>query len=93
MRLEQASRALIRGTKDLGDALQEIASGILADIGKQLLSFGVKSAFSSLLAGSFADGWTSTSWQGQPSLGSKALSSLSLTLQARSTAMSRRSRR
>ena len=56
---------LIKGTKDLGDALQEIASGILADIGKQLLNFGVKSALGSLLPG-FADG-------GRPPVGEVSL--------------------
>ena len=39
---------LITGTKDLGESLQEIASGVLADIGKQLLSFAVKTGLQAL---------------------------------------------
>jgi hypothetical protein len=42
---------LINGTKDLGESLQEIASGVLADIGKQLLSFGVKMGLQALTGG------------------------------------------
>lgn len=42
---------LINGTKDLGESLQEIASGVLADIGKQLLSFGVKTGLQALTGG------------------------------------------
>ena len=43
---------LINGTKDLGESLQEIASGVLKDIGKQLLSFGVKLGLQALSGGS-----------------------------------------
>ena len=43
---------LIRGTKDLGESLQEIAAGVLADIGKQLLSYGVKMGLQALTGGS-----------------------------------------
>ena len=42
---------LITGTKDLGESLQEIASGVLADLGKQLLSFGVKTGLQALTGG------------------------------------------
>jgi len=42
---------LITGTKDLGESLQEIASGVLADVGKQLLSFGVKTGLQALTGG------------------------------------------
>jgi tape measure domain-containing protein len=42
---------LIKGTKNLGESLQEIASGVLADIGKQLLSFGVKMGLQALTGG------------------------------------------
>ena len=50
---------LINGTKDLGESLQEIASGVLRDIGKQLLSFGVKMGLQALTGGGssfFAEG-------------------------------------
>ena len=44
-------KAMIDGSKELGETLQEIASGVLLDIGKQLLSFGVKSALGGLGGG------------------------------------------
>jgi len=43
---------LIKGTKSLGESLQEIASGVLKDIGRQLLSFGVKLGLQALTGGS-----------------------------------------
>ena len=42
--------SLIEGTKTLGQALQEIASGVLKDIGQLLIRFGVKSALSAAFA-------------------------------------------
>ena len=45
---------LITGTKNLGDALREIASGILKDIGQQLLRFGVNMGMRAAFPGAFA---------------------------------------
>lgn len=57
---------LIDGTKDLGKALQEIASGVLKDIGKQLISFGVKGLLNSTGLPGFAEG-------GRPEVGKPAI--------------------
>jgi hypothetical protein len=46
--------ALIGGTKTLGDALKEIASGILKDIGQTLLRFAVNMGMRALFPGAFA---------------------------------------
>ena len=46
--------ALITGTKTLGDALKEIASGILKDIGQTLLRFAVNMGMRALFPGAFA---------------------------------------
>lgn len=54
--IDTGIEGLINGTKDLGESLQEIASGVLKDIGKQLLSFGVKLGLQSLGTGFFAEG-------------------------------------
>tara|TARA_R100000951_G_scaffold39766_1_gene33521 strand:- start:9642 stop:11915 length:2274 start_codon:yes stop_codon:yes gene_type:complete len=54
--IDTGIEGLINGTKDLGESLQEIASGVLRDIGKQLLSFGVKLGLQSLGASFFAEG-------------------------------------
>jgi len=56
--IDTGIEGLINGTKDLGASLQEIASGVLRDIGKQLLSFGVKVGLQALSGGSsfFAEG-------------------------------------
>ena len=57
--IDAGIEGLINGTKDLGESLQEIASGVLRDIGKQLLSFGVKLGLQALTGGGgsfFAEG-------------------------------------
>jgi hypothetical protein len=54
--IDTGIEGLINGTKDLGESLQEIASGVLKDIGKQLLSFGVKLGLQSLGTSFFAEG-------------------------------------
>jgi len=46
--------ALIGGTKSLGDALKEIASGILKDIGQTLLRFAVNLGMRAAFPGAFA---------------------------------------
>lgn len=46
--------ALIDGSKTLNEALQEIASGVLQDIGEILLSFAVNLGMRSLFPGAFA---------------------------------------
>jgi phage-related minor tail protein len=46
--------ALIGGTKNLGDALKEIASGILKDIGQTLLRFAVNLGMRAAFPGAFA---------------------------------------
>ena len=46
--------SLITGTKSLGDALRDIASGILKDIGQQLLRFAVNAGMRALAPGAFA---------------------------------------
>ena len=46
--------ALMGKTKDLGRALQEIASGVLQDIGKQLIRFGINAAMRGIFGGAFA---------------------------------------
>lgn len=46
--------ALIGGTKTLGDALKEIASGILKDIGQTLLRFAVNLGMRAAFPGAFA---------------------------------------
>ena len=43
--------AMVDGTKDLDEALQEIASGVLKDIGQMLIKFGLNTLFSSLGGG------------------------------------------
>ena len=43
--------AMVDGTKDLDQALQEIASGVLKDIGQMLIKFGLQQAFSALPGG------------------------------------------
>ena len=50
--IDAGIEGLINGTKDLGESLQEIASGVLRDIGKQLLGFGVKLGLQALSGGS-----------------------------------------
>ena len=67
---------LIKGTQDLAKSLQEIAAGVLADIGKALLQFGVKAGlnalgggggiFGNLFGGGFAEG-------GRPPVGKVSL--------------------
>ena len=52
--LSTGIEGLIRGTKDLGQALQDIASGILKDIGQQLLRFGVNIGLRAAFPGAFA---------------------------------------
>jgi len=57
--IDTGIEGLINGTKDLGESLQEIASGVLKDIGRQLLSFGVKLGLQALTGGGgsfFAEG-------------------------------------
>lgn len=57
--IDTGIEGLINGTKDLGESLQEIASGVLKDIGRQLLSFGVKLGLQALAGGGssfFAEG-------------------------------------
>ena len=46
--------ALIGGTKSLGDALKEIASGVLKDIGQTLLRFAVNLGMRAAFPGAFA---------------------------------------
>ena len=43
--------AMVDGTKDLDEALQEIASGVLKDIGQMLIKFGLQQAFAALPGG------------------------------------------
>ena len=43
--------ALVNGTEDLDKALQKIAQGVLADIGQQLIKFGISSLFNSIGGG------------------------------------------
>jgi TP901 family phage tail tape measure protein len=52
--LSAGIEGLITGTKNLGDALKEIASGILKDIGQQLLRFGVNLGLRAAFPGAFA---------------------------------------
>jgi tape measure domain-containing protein len=47
--------SLIEGTKTLGQALQEIASGVLKDIGQLLLRFGVNAGLRAVFPGAFAE--------------------------------------
>ena len=58
--------SLINGTKDLGKSLQDIASGLLKDIGRQLISFGLRGALQSTNLPFFADG-------GRPEVGKPAI--------------------
>jgi hypothetical protein len=46
--------ALISGAKTLGDALKDIAGGILKDIGQTLIRFAVSSAMRGIFSGAFA---------------------------------------
>ena len=46
--IDAGIQSLVDGTKSLDKALQEIASGVLKDIGNQLIRFGINAAFSSL---------------------------------------------
>ena len=54
--IDAGIEGLINGTKDLGKALQEIAAGVLKDIGRQLISFGVRGALQSTKLPFFAEG-------------------------------------
>ena len=64
--IDTGIRGLIQGTEDLDKALQEIAAGILADIGRQLISFGINQAFSGFGIPMFANG-------GRPDVGKPAI--------------------
>jgi len=47
---------LINGTKELDQALKEIAAGVLQDIGRQLVRFGVNTLMRGVFPGAFANG-------------------------------------
>jgi len=47
---------LINGTKELDQALKEIAAGVLQDIGRQLVRFGVNMLMRGVFPGAFANG-------------------------------------
>ena len=49
--IDAGINSLVDGTKSLDKALQEIASGVLKDIGNQLIRFGVNAALSGLGGG------------------------------------------
>ena len=46
--IDAGIQSLVDGTKSLDKALQEIASGVLKDIGNQLIRFGINAAFDGL---------------------------------------------
>jgi tape measure domain-containing protein len=46
--IDAGINSLVDGTKSLDEALKKIASGVLKDIGNQLIRFGINAAFSSL---------------------------------------------
>jgi len=54
--LQTGIEGLINGTKDLDDALKEIAAGVLKDISNILIRFAVNAAMRSIFPGAFADG-------------------------------------
>jgi len=57
---------LINGTKELDQALKEIAAGVLQDIGKMLVRFGVNMLMRGVFPGAFANGGVFTANGIQP---------------------------